>query len=100
LEKELAGSAISAEEKEERLSNARGNVFACDSIENIAIRVVEPFAVEMEQKLAAGAYDFKDDLNLPFTWNIDETLMKIEIKGSDGLVRDTLKLLDVKKRDG
>ncbi len=98
FDKELQGLPISAQEKEERLGNARTNIFACDSIENIAIRVLEPFAQEMEQKLSNGILDFDDDLDMPFTWGIDNELMKIEIKDSSGTIRDRIKLLDVKER--
>lgn len=98
FEKELGSLNLSAEEKEGRLGNARSNIFACDSIENIAIRVVEPFAREMEQKLANNIFDFDDDLDMPFTWHIDDVLMKIEIKNQKGEVKDKIKLLDVKER--
>ncbi len=99
FEKELQGMDLSAEEKEDRLGNARSNIFACDSIKNIAIRVVEQFAVEMEEKLASNIEDFEDDLDLPFLWNIDDTLMKIEIKDRNGRVKDQIRLLDVKEKE-
>ena len=98
FEKELNSLNISAEDKEERLGNARGNIFACDSIENIAIRVAESFAIEMEDKLAKNVIDFEEDLDLPFTWSIDDTLMKIEIKNPNGGIKHRIKLLDVRER--
>lgn len=98
FEKELQGMNISSEEKEDRLGNARSNIFACDTMENIAIRVVEPFAVEMEEKLSKNIHDFKEDLDMPFLWSIDETLMKIDIKDENGAVKDQIKLLDVKEK--
>ncbi|GAF94366.1 unnamed protein product, partial [marine sediment metagenome] len=98
FEKELQGMNISTEEKEDRLGNARSNIFACDTVENIAIRVVEQFAGEMEEKISNSIYDFEDDLDMPFLWNIDETLMKIDIKDQNGTVKDQIKLLDVRER--
>lgn len=98
MEEDIKEEQLSAEEKEERLANARSNIFCCETIENIAIRIVSPFAQEMEKKLADEIYDFDDDLDLPFVWDIDQTLMKIEIMDSHGKIKDQIKLLDVKKR--
>ena len=98
FEKGLQGLNFSDQEKEDRLGNARSNVFACDTMENIAIRVLGPFAAEMEQKLAAEIYDFNEDLNMPFLWGVNEDLMKIEIKDENGNVKDEIKLLDVKEK--
>lgn len=98
FEKGLQSLNLSAEEKEERLGNARGNVFACDSMENIAIRVLGQFAEEMEQKLDGEIHDFEEDLDIPFLWGVNETLMKIEIKDENGNVKDEIKLLDVKEK--
>jgi len=99
FEKGLEKMGLSSQEKEDRLGNARSNIFACDSIENIAIRVVDQFAEELEKKLAESICDFEEDLNLPFKWGINETLMKIEIKDKNGKIKDYIKLLDVKERD-
>ena len=52
----------------------------------------------MEEKLANDIHDFDEDLDLPFTWLIDDDLMKIEIKDQKGNVKDEIKLLDVKER--
>ncbi len=99
FEEDLKHLSLSAEEREERLGNARANVFSCDTIENIAIHVFKQFAEEMEQKLAEEVHDFKEDLDLPMTWNVDDKLMKIEIVDSKGTIRDEIKLLDVKERN-
>ncbi len=98
FELELKRAGLSQDENEERLNNARSNIFGCDKVENIAIRVFSQFAGEMEEKLAGGVEDFNEDLDLPFTWSIDEDLMKIEIKDQKGNVKDEIKLLDVKER--
>lgn len=98
FEKGMQSLSLSAEEKEERLGNARSNIFACDSMENIAIRTLEQFAEEMEQKLADEIFDFTEDLNMPFLWGVNETLMKIEIKDENGTIKDEIKLLDVKEK--
>lgn len=98
FEKGMQSLNLSAEEKEERLGNARSNIFACDTMENIVIRVLGQFAGEMEQKLAGEIYDFDEDLNMPFLWGVNETLMKIEIKDENGNVKDEIKLLDVKEK--
>ncbi len=99
FEKELQESNLSPEEMEERLGNARSNIFACDSIEDIAINIIEPFAKEMEEKLAGEIYDFEGDLDMPFVWGIDDTLMRIIIKDQNGNIRDRIRLLDVKKKN-
>lgn len=98
FEKALQSMNLSDQEKEDRLGNARSNVFACDTMENIAIRVLGQFAAEMEQKLAVEIYDFKEDLSMPFLWGVNEDLMKIEIKDENGNVKDEIKLLDVKEK--
>jgi hypothetical protein len=48
--------------------------------------------------LANDIHDFDEDLDLPFTWCINDDLMKIEIKDKNGNVKDEIKLLDVKER--
>lgn len=96
FEKELESLNLSAEEKQDRLDNARGNIFACDTMENIAIRVLEPFTLEMEEKLKNHILDFNHDLDLPGKWRIDETLLRIEIKDTHGNIKHVIKLLDVK----
>lgn len=98
FEKSLQSLNLSAKEKEERLGNARSNVFACDTMENIAIRVLGQFAGEMEEKLVGEIYDFNEDLGMPFLWGVNEDLMKIEIKDEKGNVKDEVKLLDVKEK--
>ena len=98
FEKGLQRLNLSAEEREDWLGNARSNIFACDSMENIAIRSLDQFAEEMEQKLADEIDDFTEDINMPFLWGVNETLMKIEIKDKNGTVKDEIKLLDVKEK--
>ena len=98
FEKGLQSLNLTDQEKEDRLGNARSNVFACDTMENIAIRVLGQFAAEMEQKLAGEIYDFDEDLSMPFLWGVNEDLMKIEIKEVNGNVKDEIKLLDVKEK--
>lgn len=95
---QLQKTNLSPEAIQERLSVAESDIFACDTIENIAIRVVKDFAAELEDKLKDNIYDFEKDLELPFKWNIDEDLMRIEIKDQYDNVKDTIKLLDVKKK--
>lgn len=90
---------IPEEEKQDRIDQARNNVFSCDSMENIAIRVVEPFAEELEKRLPTDIEHFAGDLALPLRWDIDDELMKIKIIAHDGSVKDEIKLLSVKERE-
>lgn len=98
-ESEVAKIAIPDEEKVDRIDTARNNIFACDSMENIAIRIVEPFAEEIEQKLASNDSDYTADLDLPMLWDIDDELMKVTIYGRDNVVKSVVKLLSVKERE-
>ncbi len=98
LEKTLEAGGGSAEEREERLNAARSNVFACDTIENIAVHIFDSFAAEFEKKLTQGESGFEEETGLPFMWRVDRELMRMEIKAPDGTVRDTIRLLDVKSR--
>lgn len=97
-EANLKKESIPEEEKEERLANARSNIFGCDSMENIAVRVLEPFAEELEEKLSNGINDFDDDIDGPFSWIIDKDLMQINIMKENGEKIHSIKLLDVKKQ--
>lgn len=96
FQRELASESITNEEREERLNLARGNIFYCDTMANIAIRVFDDFTAELEKKLASARKDFMEELELPFRWDLDEQLMKIVIYGPGDKVRDEIKLLDVK----
>lgn len=98
LERHLDSSSIPEAEKEERRTAGRANVFACESIENIAVLVFDSFAAELEKKLADGQKGWEAEAGLPFTWRVDRELMQIEICGPKGDVKDTLRLLDVKTR--
>ncbi len=89
---------IPEEEKAELINIARNNVFACDTMENIAIRIAEPFAEELEEKIKNQNRDFYEDLEFPFRWEFDEELMKIRILAMDGALRHEIKLLTVKER--
>ena len=97
-EQEVGKLQIPEEEKEDRINTARNNVFACDTMESIAIRIVEPFAGELEEKLGKEQPDFNEDLDLPFRWGFDEELMKLRILGADNSVKREIKLLAVKER--
>ncbi len=99
FERELAKENLSEEEKAERLGFARGDVFRCDRVENIAILVLEDFAAELEQKLENGVRDFDQDLDMPFVWEADDELMKIAIRRPDGELLHEIKLLDVKEKN-
>jgi|GEM_PF-3004864 len=98
FEQETARLNLPAEQREERINMARGDIFRCGRIEDIAILVLDDFAAELEEKLKKGADDFMQDLALPFTWEIDAALMKITIKDSRGGVAHQIRLLDVKGR--
>ncbi|MBD3420274.1 MAG: hypothetical protein GF398_09185 [Chitinivibrionales bacterium] len=97
-EREMLASHLPEEEKQERIAFARGDVFSCERIENIAILVLEDFAGELEQKLQNNIIDFEYDLDMPFTWEIDDTLMKININKPSGELLHDIKLLDVKQK--
>jgi transcriptional regulator with XRE-family HTH domain len=99
LEQVVTKLTIPDEEKQDRLATARNNVFACDTMENIAIRVVEPFADELENRLEKGEALFFEDLDLPLRWDCDEELMKIRILNEDSSVKREIKLLTVKERE-
>lgn len=98
-EREVMNQSIPDEEKQDRIDEARKNVFACDSMENIAIRVVEPFAEELEKRLEDDVSELVEDLALPLRWDIDDELMKIKIIDRDGTVKDEICLLTVKGRE-
>lgn len=98
FEASLKKENLSEEESEERLANARTNIFGCDSMENIAIRVLEPFAEELEKKLSEEILDFNEDIEAPFTWEIDKDLMQINIFNFNNEKVHSIKLLDVKKQ--
>lgn len=96
FEKSINALKLSDEEKQDRLATARNNVFACDSMENIAIRVAEPFAEELEMRLKKGEGDFDEDLDLPLRWDLDDELMKIMLLDITGALKREIKLLAVK----
>lgn len=98
FEKDLHSLSLSEEEKEEMLDAARSNVFACDTIQNIAIRVLNPFVYEFEEKLSKGNTDFHEDIEMPFKWDVDKELMRIRILNFDESLRDEINMLDVKER--
>ena len=99
-EQDVAKLDIPEEEKADRIDQARQSVFACDSMENIAIRVVEPFAEELERRLQTDLDRFKSELDLPMRWDIDDELLKIRILNADGSLKDEIKLLSVKEKGG
>lgn len=98
LERQLDAMGISAEQREERLTAGRANVFSCESPENIAVLIFDNFAAELDERLENGDATFAEDIGMPFTWFVDKEMMRIEIHGPDGGVRDTIKLLDASKR--
>jgi hypothetical protein len=98
-EQEANRLPIPDEEKQDLIDTARKNVFACDTMENIAIRVVEPFAEELEEKLEKQQLDFNEDLDLPLRWDFDDELMKIRILRGDNSLKTEIKLLTVKERE-
>lgn len=96
LEKELATTDLPAEEKTERLREARSNIFYCERVEAIAGMVLEKFAVELEEKLQSDDLQFGDDLHLPFSWDIDAKSKQITIRDSEGAVLEEIALKDTK----
>jgi transcriptional regulator with XRE-family HTH domain len=98
FEKELDRQNLPYFEREERVTMARGDVFRCEKIENIAILVLEDFATELEKKLSTGVKDFQHDCDLPFKWEMDDSLMRISIRAPSGGLLHEIKLLDVKER--
>jgi transcriptional regulator with XRE-family HTH domain len=99
FEEEISRIKLSDEERQDRIDNARKNIFACDSMENIAIRIAEPFADELERRLPKEIAMLKDDLEFPFKWDIDDELLKIKILTHSGSVKNEIKLLTVKERE-
>lgn len=77
--REVGGMQISDEEKLALMDTARFTVFACDTMKNIAGKIVKPFAEEFEEKLANGVDDFDEDLTLPFRWDFNDEQMKLLI---------------------
>jgi transcriptional regulator with XRE-family HTH domain len=69
---QLDRQGVTGQAREERLDAARSNVFVCDSMANIAIRVLDGFAAELEEKLDKGVEDFAEDLDLPLSWELDD----------------------------
>jgi hypothetical protein len=97
-EKQVASLAIPDEEKQDLVDTARNSVFACDTMENIAIRIAEPFADEFEAKLAKGTQEYATDLSLPFRWDFDAELMKIKVLDKSNAVIREIRLLSVDER--
>ncbi|MBD3316659.1 MAG: hypothetical protein GF344_12790 [Chitinivibrionales bacterium] len=100
FEKQLDSQGVTGEAREERMDAARSNIFACEAMADIAILVLDAFAVEFERKLEDGVEDFAEDLDLPLDWELDDQMMRIIFYGHEGTVKDTIKLLDVKERQG
>ena len=99
-EQHMSKQQLPEAEKQEYIDTARNSVFACDTMENIAIRVVEPFADELEKKLEQGDLaGLEDDLELPLLWECDEELMKIRLLTAEGELKTEIKLLTVQERD-
>jgi len=98
LEKSLESSDLSAEQKEERRAAGQADVFACESMENIAVLICDRFAAEFEKKLTQGEHGYEEEVGLPFRWRADKELMRIDIRSTAGKVLDTICLLDVKTR--
>lgn len=98
-EQKVKKSGLSKQEQNDRIDNARKNVFSCDSMENIAIRIAEPFAEELEEKLQNGNDDFGDELEFPLQWDFDDELMKLRVLGADGSCTSEIKLLSVRERE-
>ncbi len=99
FEREVTKLPIPEEEKKDRIDTARNSIFACDTLENIAIRVVEPFADELEEKLEQNRFEFIEDFESPLLWDCDEELMKIKILDEKRQTRTEIKLLTVKERE-
>ncbi|MFW5774770.1 MAG: helix-turn-helix domain-containing protein [Chitinivibrionales bacterium] len=97
FENALAARAMSAELKQQHLNSARSNIFCCEKMENIAVMILDDFAVELEKKLTHKDLSFEDELSMPLTWQFDEELMHITISDAQGESIDTIKLLDVRK---
>jgi transcriptional regulator with XRE-family HTH domain len=98
FQRQLDRQGITGEERERRLGAARSNIFVCDTMASIAIGVLDSFTAELEEKLQRGDEDFGEDLDLPLSWEIDETMMRIVFFDSKGEVKDEVNLLDVKER--
>lgn len=92
FEKELDKKQLSPEEKEERMTFARSNIFCCDTIDNIAVYIISHFAKEMEEKLSRGSDEFNEELEMPFLWNIDDSFKNIEVIDEYGNTKKHIKL--------
>jgi len=90
--REVGGMQISDEDKRALMDTARFTVFACDTMKNIAGRIVKPFAEEFEEKLANGVDDFDEDLTLPFRWDFNDEQMKLLILDGAGTVTREIRL--------
>lgn len=99
FEQEILKSQLTEDEKTDRIDGARKNIFACDSMENIAIRIVEPFAEELEMRITTDQHLIGKDLEFPFVWDVDDELLKIRILRADGSVKNEIKMLTVKERE-
>lgn len=95
FQKELDSTQLTPEEREERLTFARSNIFCCDTIDNIAVYIIGHFAKEMEEKLSNGSDDFNEELEMPFSWNIDDSFKNIEVLDEHGITKKQIKLQEV-----
>ncbi len=98
LTKKPSFKALSPDEQEELLAEARTNVFACEKIENIAILILDQFTKELDERLGKNETGFYKELGFPFTWKIEPQRNRIVVCGPDGSVREEIELLEVKKK--
>ncbi len=98
LVKKPSFKALSTEEQEELLAEARTNVFACEKITNIAILILDQFTKELDERLGRKETGFYKEVGLPFTWKVETGNKRIVVCEPDGSVRDEIALIDVKKK--
>lgn len=92
FKKELESIPLSPDEKEQRRVEAGNNIFACDSIENIAIAIRESFAQDLEKKLQNSIFDFEEELDIPFFWSFDEAAQDVAVKTDNEDIKYRFKL--------
>jgi len=93
LERSLSKAKdLTDEEREERLNCGHADLFACDSMENIAAMILDEFVVELEEKLASGVSGLAVEIGFPLAWNVDKEKGALQIKDIGGRVRKTVSL--------
>jgi hypothetical protein len=77
---------LTADEKQELLAQAQGNIFYCASLPRLAAAISEPFASELESLAGENPRVIGMNLDLPARWELEETGKNIKLYNELGVV--------------